>query len=104
MMRRFRVGGGGKEGLPDERIAQVAIDFISFCFSRRAVEWPFLYDEMCHVASNRLFRGLGYEDLRDAGLDLTLGGLVRTSRLAHEVTRDMRLANRQLQGGLLAAS
>ena len=94
----------GKEGVPDERIAQVAIDFISFCFSRREVEWPLLYDAMCRVASNKLYRGLGYEELREAGLDLTLGGLVRTSRIANEVTREIRQGNRELREGLLAAS
>ncbi len=104
MMRRSN-SAKGKEGVPEERIAQTAIDFISFCFSRRAVEWPLLYDEMCYVASNRLYRGLGYQELREAGLDLGLGGLVRTSRIANEVTQDMRLGGTgQLRGGLLAAS
>jgi hypothetical protein len=93
----------GKEGVPDDRIAQVAIDFISFCFTRRAVEWPLLYDEMCYVASNKLYRGLGYEELREVGLDLTLGGLVRTSRIANEVTRDMRMGHSPMRGGLVAA-
>ena len=90
--------------MPDDRIAQLAIDFISFCFARRKVEWPLLYDEMCYVASNKLYRGLGYLELREAGLDLTLGGLVRTSRIANEVTREMRTGTGQLRGGLLAAS
>ena len=84
------------EGLPDERIAQVAIDFILFCFERRGVGWPSLYDEMCFVAGNRLYRGLGYEELREAGLDFTLGGLGKTSRLVNEVTRRHRI-------GVLAA-
>lgn len=74
----------------DERIAHVAIDFIAYCFERRAVEWPQLYDEMCFVAGNRLFKGLGYEELREAGLDLTLGGMSRTSRLASEITKQLR--------------
>ena len=90
--------------MPDESIAQVAIDFISFCFSRRSVEWPLLYDEMCYVASNRLYRGLGYGELREIGLDLTLSGLVRTSQIANEVTREMRTGHRRLREGLLAAS
>ncbi len=76
--------------MTDERTSEVAIDFIAFCFARRAVGWPQLYDEMCHVAGNRIFRGLGYEELREAGLDFTLGGLGRTSRLANEVTRRLR--------------
>jgi hypothetical protein len=78
---------GEDEGLSDERVAQVAIDFIMFCYERRAAGWPSLYDEMCYVAGNRLYRGLGYEELAQAGLDFTLGGLGRTSRLVNEVTR-----------------
>ncbi len=80
------------QGVADERIAQVAIDFIAYCFARRSVEWPQLYDEMCFVAGNRLFKGLGYEELREVGLDLTLGGMTKTSRLASEVTRQIRRA------------
>ena len=93
----------GKEGVPEDRVAQVAIDFISFCLSRRAVDWPFLYDEMCYVASNRLYRGLGYQELREVGLDLALSGLVKTSRIANEVVRQVRIGDRPLRG-LLAAS
>jgi len=81
---------GEVEGLSDERIAQVAIDFITFCFERRGAEWPFLYDEMCYVAGNRLYRGLGYEELREAGLDFTLGGLGKTSRIVNDVTHHAR--------------
>ena len=62
----------------EERIAALAIEFIAFCFQRRAVEWPQLYDEMCYVAGNRLYKGLGYEELKEAGLDFTLSGLART--------------------------
>ncbi len=76
--------------MPDEKIAQVAIDFIAFCFERRGADWPELYDEMCFVASKRLYRGLGYDELKEAGLDFTLAGLARTSRLANEVTKRVR--------------
>jgi len=94
----------GKEGVPEERVAQVAIDFIAFCLSRRAVDWPFLYDEMCYVASNKLYRGLGYEELREVGLDLALSGLVKTSRIANEVVRQVRIGDQPLRGELLVAS
>ena len=104
MMMRNAVKAKGKEGVPEDRVAQVAIDFISFCLSRRAVDWPFLYDEMCYVASNRLYRGLGYEELREVGLDRALSGLVKTSRIANEVVRQLRIGNRPLREGLLAAS
>jgi len=103
-MMRGAVKAKGKEGVPEDRVAEVAIDFISFCLSRRAVDWPFLYDEMCYVASNRLYRGLGYEELREVGLDLALSGLVKTSRIANEVVRQVRIGDRPLRGGLLVAS
>lgn len=103
-MMREAVKAKGKEGVSEDRVAQVAIDFISFCLSRRAVDWPFLYDEMCYVASNKLYRGLGYEELREVGLDLSLSGLVRTSRIANEVVRQVRIGDRPLRGGLLVAS
>jgi hypothetical protein len=103
-MMRGAVKAKGKEGVPEDRVAQVAIDFISFCLSRRAVDWPFLYDEMCYVASNKLYRGLGYEELREVGLDLALSGLVKTSRIANEVVRQVRIGDRSLRGGLLVAS
>jgi hypothetical protein len=103
-MMREAVKAKGKEGVPEDRVAQIAIDFISFCLSRRAVDWPFLYDEMCYVASNRLYRGLGYEELREVGLDLALTGLVKTSRIANEVVRQMRVGDRPLGGALLVAS
>jgi hypothetical protein len=103
-MMRVAVKAKGKEGVPEDRVAEVAIDFITFCLSRRAVDWPFLYDEMCYVASNRLYRGLGYEELREVGLDLALSGLVKTSRIANEVVRQVRIGDRPLRGGLLVAS
>ncbi len=102
-MMRGAVKAKGKEGVPEDRVAQVAIDFISFCLSRRAVDWPLLYDEMCYVASNRLYRGLGYEELREVGLDLALSGLVKTSRIANEVVRQ-RIGDRSPREGLLVAS
>jgi hypothetical protein len=102
-MMREAVKAEGKEGVPEDRVAQVAIDFISFCLSRRAVDWPFIYDEMCYVASNKLYRGLGYEELREVGLDLALSGLVKTSRIVNEV-RHARIGDRPQRGELLVAS
>ena len=86
----------GEEWVAEDKIAQVGIDFIAFCFERKGADWPVLYDEMCFVAGKRLYRGLGYEELREAGLDFTLAGLARTSRLTNEVTKRLR------QGALAA--
>lgn len=70
-------------------VADVAIDFIAFCYELDRREWPRLYDTMCLVASKRLYRGLGYEELKDAGIDLTINGVTKLSRIAKEVTRQM---------------
>ena len=48
-----------------------AVEFIRFCYARRRVGWPELYDEMCAVASRGLFRGWGPDDL--AGQGITFG-------------------------------
>ena len=74
------------------RTSPLAIEFVAFCFARKAVGWPQLYDEMCYVAGNKLFQGLGYEELREAGLDFTLAGMGRTSRMASEVAQRLRTA------------
>ncbi len=85
-----------EQSLTNERMGGLAIEFIAFCYERRGVGWPRLYDEMCYVAGNRLYQGLGYEELAAAGVDFTLGGLARTSRIAGEVTSRMR----HLEGAL----
>ena len=40
--------------------------FVRFCYQRRRVGWPELYDEMCAVATRGLYRGMG---TRGAGGD-----------------------------------
>ena len=45
-----------------------AVEFIRFCYARRRVGWPELYDEMCAVASRGLFRGWGPDDLAGHGI------------------------------------
>ena len=49
-----------------------AADFIRFCYRRRRVGWPELYDEMCAVAARGLFRGLGTDDLAAHGIGFGL--------------------------------
>jgi hypothetical protein len=45
-----------------------AVEFIRFCYARRRVGWPELYDEMCSVASRGLFRGWGPDKLAGHGI------------------------------------
>jgi hypothetical protein len=49
-----------------------AAEFIRFCYGRRRVGWPELYDEMCAVASRGLFRGWGPDDLATHGIGFGL--------------------------------
>jgi hypothetical protein len=58
-----------------------AVEFIRFCYARRRVGWPELYDEMCAVASRGLFRGWGPDDLQAHGIRfglLEMAGLSTT--------------------------
>lgn len=77
-------------------IADLAIDFVAFCYQRDQREWPRLYDEMCYVASKRLYRGLGYDELKDAGVDLTFSGMTKMSKISREVTRQLASQRREL--------
>jgi hypothetical protein len=58
--------------------------FVRFCYGRRRVGWPELYDEMCAVATRGLFRGMGHEALSEIGVGFSL---FETPRLAALVTR-----------------
>lgn len=58
--------------------------FVRFCYQRRRVGWPELYDEMCAVATRGLFHGMGHEDLAEIGVGFSL---FETPRLAQLVTR-----------------
>jgi len=77
-------------------VADLAIEFVAFCYQRDQREWPRLYDEMCYVASKRLYRGLGYDELKDAGVDLTFSGMTKMSKIAREVMRQLGTQHREL--------
>ena len=49
-----------------------AIEFVRFCYHRRRVGWPELYDEMCAVADRGLFRGYDTDDLAGLGIGFSL--------------------------------
>ncbi len=67
-----------------------AVAFIRFCYRRRAVQWPELYDEMCAVAARGDYRGLEYEELRRLGIKFTLASLPRLAELAARVIAQER--------------
>src|ERR687897_3506921 len=58
--------------------------FVRFCYQRRRVGWPELYDEMCLVATRGLYRGMGHDALAEVGVGFSL---FETPLLAALVTR-----------------
>jgi hypothetical protein len=83
-------------GTPDREAA----DFVRFCRNRRRVGWPELYDEMCVVATHRLFRGYGYAELGELGIGFSLFGTTRLAATVAAVIADEPQAVRR--GGLMA--
>jgi hypothetical protein len=67
-----------------------AIEFIRFCYRRRPHGWPDLYDEMCHVASRRLFRGWGAGELAERGIGFSLFETPRLAALVETVVGQER--------------
>jgi hypothetical protein len=59
-----------------------AVDFIRFCYRRRRVGWPEIYDEMCAVAARGLFRGLGVDDLAAHGIGFGLSDMPALASMA----------------------
>lgn len=59
-------------------------DFILFCIERRGNRWPALYDEMARVAGQRLYKGIGYHELKQMGLSLSLESVDRTIQLVKQ--------------------
>ena len=60
-------------------------EFILFCFRRCGKDWPAIYDEMAIVAGQRLFNGLGHDELKQLGLSLRVNNLDETSQLVKQV-------------------
>ena len=68
-----------------DTVNPIARDFVLYCMHRRGSEWPALYDEMCRVSGQRLFRGLGYSELSKLGLSFSLNRIEDTLRIVHAV-------------------
>lgn len=61
-----------------------ALEFVRFCYRRRRVGWPELYDEMWAVAGRGLYRGYDADDLSQIGIGF---GLYQMPALAAIVQR-----------------
>src|SRR4029453_10771907 len=65
-----------------------AVEFVRFCYHRRRVGWPELYDEMCAVAGRGLFRGFSADALGCMGGALRLFDIPGLPSLACRVVAE----------------
>ena len=72
------------------QVTDEALDFVRFCYRRRRVGWPSLYDEMCAVASRGAYRGLGFAELAERGITFCLSDMPRLTALLELVIDEER--------------
>jgi hypothetical protein len=68
--------------------------FVKFCYQRRRVGWPELYDEMCAVATRGLFRGMGHDALAEIGVGFSLFETPRLAQLVIRIAAEEQAARR----------
>ena len=71
-----------------------AVEFIRYCYRRRRVGWPELYDEMCAVASRGLYRGYGPDDLSEHGIGFSLFDMPALATVATQVIAEEQALRR----------
>ena len=73
-----------------DKPAGECLEFVRFCYRRRRVAWPSLYDEMAAVAARGAFRGLGFAELAEHGICFSLPDLPRLAALTEQVMLEER--------------
>ena len=74
-----------------------AVEFIRFCYRRRRVGWPELYDEMCAVAARGLFKGLGTEDLAAHGIGFSLFDMPALAAMSSGIVAEEQALRRPVE-------
>ena len=74
-----------------------AIEFVRFCYRRRRVGWPELYDEMCAVAGRGLFRGFDADDLAGIGVGFSLFDMPGLAVIAAQVISEEQAMRRPVR-------
>jgi hypothetical protein len=86
----------GERGIPEapdvEGPSAEVVDFVRFCYRRRRVGWPEIYDDMCAVAARGEFRGWRLADLAQHGIGFTIAELPRLAALVDRVVEEERTA------------
>jgi hypothetical protein len=70
--------------------ADECLEFVRFCYRRRRVAWPLLYDEMCAVAARGAYHGLGFAELAERGVTFCLSDMPRLTELLEQVIAEER--------------
>lgn len=78
--------------------------FVRFCYQRRRVGWPELYDEMCAVATRGLFKGMGHEALAEIGVGFSLFQTPHLARLVTRIAAEEQAARRAARSAALDAA
>jgi hypothetical protein len=76
--------------VPARALSADAVEFVRFCYGRRQVGWPELYDEMCAVAGRGLFRGWGPDELAEHGIGFGLSEMGRLAAVVAETVAEER--------------
>jgi hypothetical protein len=88
---------------PARALSPEAAEFVRFCYARRSVGWPELYDEMCAVACRGLFRGWGHDELADHGIGFGLSEMARLATFVTDIVTEDRARARVVRASQTAA-
>jgi hypothetical protein len=80
--------GGRAFAVAEAQCEPEALEFVRFCYRRRRVGWPELYDEMCAVAGRGLYQGYGADELAAIGIGLGLFQMPALAGLAARVVAE----------------
>jgi hypothetical protein len=78
--------------------SDVAADFVRFCYRRRRVGWPELYDEMCAVAARGSYHGWGFVELAEHGVGFGLSEMPRLAAIVAQIAGEDTERRRVLTG------
>jgi hypothetical protein len=79
-----------------------AVEFVRFCYRRRRVGWPELYDEMCAVAARGKFRGMSTDELAGLGIGFSLYDMPGLAHLAATVIAEEQAMRRPVAVAIVA--
>jgi hypothetical protein len=75
---------------PGADAPEEVLEFIRYCYHRRRIGWPELYDEMCAVAARGSYRGMDYDALAALGIGFSLKELPRLAALSQRIVAEAR--------------